>query len=58
MEKALSQVTIKLKDGTEVLINNFEQLQEIMSLHSTNEEEYLTNTNKLYETNKLLNQVA
>ena len=47
MEKALSGV-----------YGSFEHLQEIMSLHSTNEEEYLTNTNKLYETNKMLNQIA
>ena len=29
-----------------------------MGLHSTHQEEFLTNTNILYETNKLLNQVA
>lgn len=47
MEKALTGVW-----------GSFENLQEQMGLHSTHQEEFLTNTNKLYETNKLLNQVA
>ena len=47
MEKALTGVW-----------GSFESLQEQMSLHSEREEEYLTNTNKLYETNKMLNQIA
>lgn len=47
MEKALTGVW-----------GSFEALQEQMNLHSTHQDEFLTNTNKLYETNKLLNQVA
>ena len=54
MEKAAKEMEQALTG----VWGTFDALQEQMDLHSTRESEYLTTTNKLYETNKLLNQLA
>ena len=55
---SMEQAAQEMEKAMTGVYGSFEQLQEVMSLHSMNDEEYLTNTNKLYETNKMLNQIA
>ena len=55
---SMEQAVQEMEKAMTGVYGSFEQLQEVMSLHSMNDEEYLTKTNQLYETNKMLNQLA
>ena len=55
---SMEQAAKEMEEALTGTWGSFEALQEQMDLHSTRESEYLTTTNKLYETNKMLNQLA
>ena len=54
---SMEQAAKEMEQALSGTWRSFEALQDQMSLHSTRESEYLTTTNKLYETNKMLNQL-
>ena len=55
---SMEQAAKEMEEAMTGAWGSFESLQEQMSLHSERESEFLTTTNKLYETNKMLNQLA
>ena len=55
---SMEQAAKEMEEAMTGAWGSFESLQEQMSLHSARESEFLTTTNKLYETNKMLNQLS